>query len=311
MNQEMVNTYYKLKPYIPRLLQVVIRSQFIRLKRRRYNNTWPIDREAGNVPENWQGWPGNKRFALILSHDVDTLMGQEKCERLAEIEQRLGFRSSFNFVITNRVSCGLRNFLDKQGFEIGVHGLWHDRSLYESREKFDYQAGIINGYLKEWRAVGFRSPAMHHNLEWLHGLDISYDASTFDTDPFEPQPDGMRTIFPFYVDGGRHGNGYVELPYTLPQDFTLFVLMGEKDTAIWNEKLEWICEKGGMALLNVHPDYMDFTGGKTAHGEYPADFYADFLANVKTRYEGQFWHVLPREMAHFWHLSFGAGRKLP
>ena len=30
-------------------------------------------------------------------------------------------------------------------------------------------------------------------------LNIAYDASTFDTDPFEPQPDGVNTIFPFWV----------------------------------------------------------------------------------------------------------------
>src|SRR5438093_11418122 len=40
---------------------------------------------------------------------------------------------------------------------------------------------------------------MLRNLDWLHDLDVQYDASTFDTDPFEPQPDGMDTIFPFWV----------------------------------------------------------------------------------------------------------------
>jgi len=34
---------------------------------------------------------------------------------------------------------------------------------------------------------GFSLPSMHHNLEWIGELDIEYDASTFDTDPFEPQ----------------------------------------------------------------------------------------------------------------------------
>ena len=69
--------------------------------------------------------------------------------------------------------------------------------LYRFRRVLQQRASIINAYLKEWGAVGFRSPAMHHNLEWLQDLDIEYDASTFDTDPFEPQPDGVGTIFPF------------------------------------------------------------------------------------------------------------------
>ena len=40
---------------------------------------------------------------------------------------------------------------------------------------------------------------MLRNLDWLHDLDVQYDASTFDTDPFEPQPDGRHTMFPFRV----------------------------------------------------------------------------------------------------------------
>jgi len=47
--------------------------------------------------------------------------------------------------------------------------------------------------------VGFRAPAMHDNLEWISELNLEYDLSTFDTDPFEPQSDGVGTIFPFKV----------------------------------------------------------------------------------------------------------------
>jgi hypothetical protein len=32
--------------------------------------------------------------------------------------------------------------------------------------------------------------------------------------------------------------------------------MGEKTISIWKKKLDWIVEKGGMALLITHPDYM-------------------------------------------------------
>jgi hypothetical protein len=52
---------------------------------------------------------------------------------------------------------------------------------------------------------------------------------------------------------GSLPRGYVELPYPLPQDFTLFTVMREKDIDIWKKKLDWIVEKGGMALLITHP----------------------------------------------------------
>jgi len=68
------------------------------------------------------------------------------------------------------------------------------------------RAAKINNYIREWNAAGFRAPAMHHNLDWIRELDIEYDSSTFDTDPFEPQPDNVNCIFPFWVPriaGGR------------------------------------------------------------------------------------------------------------
>ena len=81
-----------------------------------------------------------------------------------------------------------------------------------------------------------------HNLEWISDLEIQYDASTFDTDPFEPQPDGVETIFPFWVSRPSSLNsqlstlnhprsGYVELPYTLPQDSTVFNFLGKRPSA--------------------------------------------------------------------------------
>ena len=153
------------------------------------------------------------------------------------------------------------------------------------------------------KAVGFRAPAMHHNLEWIHALNIEYDASTFDTDPFEPQSDGCRTIFPFWVHNGSYRKGYMELPYTLPQDFTVLVLMKDMNLSIWKTKLDWIARHGGMALLNTHPDYMSFGGGKLRYDEYPAEKYLEFLEYIENKYSGQYWHVLPREMARFWKMN--------
>jgi hypothetical protein len=272
-------------------------------------HNWPIAEEAGIPPENWSGWPDGKRFALVLTHDVDTMEGQEKCLQLARLERELGFRSAFNFVITNNVSPDLRLNLNENGFEVGVHGLIHDRSLYESRETFRRQALIINKYVAGWGAAGFRSPAMYHNLEWIHDLEIKYDASTFDTDPFEPQPDGVGTIFPFFVKRDDAGNGYMELPYTLPQDFTLFILLQERDIRIWKQKLDWIAGKGGMALLNTHPDYMQFDCMGKAYEEYPVGYYLEFLEYINSRYEGCYLHALPREMARFWFDTYNSPPK--
>jgi len=139
---------------------------------------------------------------------------------------------------------------------------------------------------------------MFHKLDWLHDLDIEYDASTFDTDPFEPQPGGCNTIFPFWVPKPG-GGGYVELPYTLPHDFTLLALLGESSADTWVQKLDWIATHGGMALLNVHPDYLRFSGERSTRRTYPVEFYENFLKHVRQRYGESFWNPLPRELAAF------------
>lgn len=301
--------YYRVKPLIPRSLQIALRRKVVLRKRSLFKNIWPIDEKASITPDGWTGWPENKKFALVLTHDVDTTKGQVKCYELEKLERELGFVSSFNFVPERYDACQkerfkvcsrLRHFLENQGFEVGVHGLRHDGDLYRSEKIFKEHAKRINHYLREWGSVGFRSPSMHHKLEWIHDLNIEYDTSTFDTDPFEPQPEGVGTIFPFWVQGNSHKDGYVELPYTLPQDFTLFILMKEKNINIWKKKLHWIVEKGGMALVNVHPDYMNFGVGNLGNEEYPAKYYRDLLEYIKLTYEGQYWHALPKDMARFW-----------
>ncbi len=253
--------FYLLKPWIPRPFQLFLRRWMTLKIRSRFSHVWPIDPAAGQQPEGWPGWPEGKRFALVLTHDVDTARGQDRCLELAELEKEVGFRSSFNFVPRRyAVSAEVRKKLVDSGFEVGVHGLYHDGKYFLSRSLFRQRAVLINKYLREWNAVGFRAPSMLHNLEWIGDLEVEYDASTFDTDPFEPQADGMRTIFPFLVPRTNGRSPYVELPYTLPQDFTLFVLLGCRDITVWKEKLEWIVSHGGMALLNTHPDYMRFDG---------------------------------------------------
>jgi hypothetical protein len=141
---------------------------------------------------------------------------------------------------------------------------------------------------------------MLHNMDWLHELDIQYDSSTFDTDPFEPQPDPAGTIFPFRVPSENGKGGYIEIPYTLPQDFTLFILMKRKNIDIWKRKLDWIAARGGMALMLVHPDYIRPKGFPQGKEEYTIDYFRKILEYVKHEYEGQYYHALPREMVSMW-----------
>lgn len=298
--------YYFTKPMIPRALRIAVRRWIAGRKRRHVTDTWPVKPGSEQPPEGWPGWPHGKQFSLVLTHDVEGREGVLKCRQLMQLELKYGFRSSFNFVPEGgyAVPRELREDLTRNGFEVGVHDLQHDGRLYSSRQGFSEKAKRINHYLKDWGASGFRSAFMMHDLEWLNKLNIEYDASTFDTDPFEPQPDGVNTIFPFWVSGGN-GHGYVELPYTLPQDFTLFVLFREQTIDIWQKKIDWIAKHGGMALINIHPDYIDFTGKSCAHKEYSAALLEGFLQHISTRFSGRYWNPRPCELANWYSRTCG------
>jgi len=300
----MKKIFYTLKPLIPRSVQIFLRRKLINIQRKKFKDAWPILHSAAAKPDNWKGWPEDKQFALVLTHDVELQGGHDKCKQLLQLEKELGFKSSFNFVPERyKVSPELRKYITEQGFEVGVHGLYHDGKLFQSKDIFDERSKKINNYIKEWNSKGFRAPAMHHNLEWIRELNIEYDLSTFDTDPFEPQSDGVGTIFPFWIEGNGTKNSYVELPYTLVQDFTLFILMKEKSIRIWKEKLDWIAKNGGMALLNVHPDYINFEN-KTRLEEFPVQYYSDFLKYVKETYAGKYWNTLPSEIALYFKRTY-------
>jgi glycosyltransferase involved in cell wall biosynthesis len=326
------SVYFRLRPLLPRHLRVAVRRRVAQRKQQLVPGPWPIDPRAGRTPKAWPGWPSGKQFAVVLSHDVETGAGVSQCEALANLEETLGFRSSFNFVPEGGydIPATLRHNLHHRGFEVGVHDLHHDGRLYSSRTAFRRNANRINHYIQEWGASGFRSAFMLHRLEWMHELDIEYDASTFDVDPYEPQPDGATTIFPFWIPATtekyrpadpnssagitapRGRNGFIELPYTLPQDSTLFVYLGHRDIELWKRKTDWIAEHGGMLLLNLHPDYVEFPDNRGERSTYPPEFYQQLLTYIREKYSGSYWHATPREVALFVRNAYhGEGPRRP
>ena len=124
--------------------------------------------------------------------------------------------------------------LRQRGFEVGVHGLRHNGRLFDSKSSFMQYANRINSYAKKWSAAGFRSELTFRQPEWMQALEIEYDLSFFDTDPFEPICGGTMSIWPFFI------GHFVELPYTLVQDYTLTSVIGENSPRLWLEKVDFI-----------------------------------------------------------------------
>ncbi|XZE54976.1 hypothetical protein SH139x_000962 [Planctomycetaceae bacterium SH139] len=227
-------------------------------------------------------WPNAAPFSLVLTHDVETKEGVEKIDRLAAIEEALGFRSCWNIVpYKYKTDAGLIRSLRERGHEIGIHGYNHDGKLFLNKKTFDARVPLINQAIEELGTVGFRTPMVHRNLSWLQQLNIKYDSSCFDIDPFQAMPGGVQSWWPFRV--GK----FIELPYTLPQDHTLLVTLGESTDRIWQLKLEEIRRFGGMALVLTHPDYLD--------SPERLGIYRGFLESIQNEHTP--WHALPSEMA--------------
>lgn len=293
--------YYLLKPFLSQKVTHFMRRLHSGAASKASILEWPIEPRytrfqwevlrqalllAGKTETDFRYfWPDGKQFAFILTHDVETADGQRDIPVLADLEESMGFRSSFNFVPERyQLDLGLMADLRQRGFEIGVHGLKHDSKLFGSYLGFKRQAVEINHYVREFQAEGFRAPYTHRNPDWMQLLEVQYDLSFFDTDPFEPMPGGVMSMWPFTI--GR----FLELPYTLPQDSTLFNVLGETSPRIWMDKLSFIIKFHGMALMLVHPDYSSKGIAKQC--------YRAVLEEVKAR--GDYWHALPLQVASWW-----------
>lgn len=301
-SRRLTRVYYRLKPLLPRASQVWLRRLYAPVQARKRFPTWPAEpllvdnlhaevraqlRETGAeriplVPF----WPHGHRYAAVLTHDVEGPVGIKRIPQLLEIERRHGFASSWNFCAEwYEIPPDTFAMLRRAGCEIGLHGIKHDGRLFESRETFTEELPKIHHYLREWDVAGFRSPATHRNAEWMQELDCLYDSSFFDTDPFEPQPGGCCSIFPFFF------GDVVELPITLVQDWTLWAILRRNDIGLWRDKARWVAERHGLVNVIVHPDYVD-SPKRLAQ-------YEELLVFLKNELPGG-WHTLPRDVAAWW-----------
>jgi hypothetical protein len=292
--------YYRVRPALPRRTQVALRRAFTRVQERTRFPRWPLEPAledlygrmfalfaelAGEPLPLIAPWPGAYRSALVLTHDVETAAGLAHVDLLRDLELAAGLRSSWNLVPERyRIPDSLVHELHASGFEVGVHGLRHDGLDLESLRRLGGRLPAMREHAERWDAVGFRAPALQRRWEWMQLLRFDYDSSYPDTDPFEPQPGGCCSLLPFF-------NGdQVELPITLPQDHTMFVLLSRPDETLWIEKAQEIVERGGMALLITHPDYMLDEQRLKAYERFLATYADDPLV----------WKPLPRELSAWW-----------
>lgn len=298
------HAYYAIRPLLPRHVQIALRRAFSRIQARSDFPRWPIEpalhdlvdlvlqRTAdavGDVVPSIAPWPRKRSWALVLTHDVETRRGLDAIERLRAVEESLGLRSAWNLVPERYpVPDSLVEDLKAAGCEVGVHGLRHDGRDLEAWDTPQSRVPEMRRWAGRWGAVGFRSPATHRVWEAMPELGFAYDSSYPDTDPFEPMAGGCCSWLPFF------NHDLVELPITLTQDHTLFVIL-RRDESLWHEKVDFLRARGGMALVIVHPDYMLEDDRLAA--------YRRLLQAVRD--DPELWAPLPHEVADWWRRRAG------
>jgi hypothetical protein len=303
LSDSQLTFYYRVKRLLPSEFWLTLRRVFIRLGKPPAFPAWPLERgverllrfyalcqllaaDAEQASFQWF-WPQRYHAALILTHDIESEEGMRLALELADLEQERGLRSSFNVVGAQyEIDHGILHDLRERGFEIGLHGLHHDRSLFSSREEFERQLPALVEAAQCLGAEGFRSPATYRVLEWLPELPFAYDCTVPHSDPYEPQPGGCCSLWPYMI--GR----IVELPYTLPQDHTLFTLLHKRSVEPWLDQVRSIEQRFGLIQCPSHPD-RGYLGDPDKRA-----IYCELLDAVAER--ERLWKALPREVADWW-----------
>jgi hypothetical protein len=300
--------YYFFRPILP----VRVRKHLQRLHWRGWTDIpfprWPVDvtveslmrsavgllLERGGVrefPFIWF-WPDGAPGCVMVTHDVEGAAGSRFCGELMDLDDRFGIRSSFQVVpeapwSSKASTRQLVEQLKRRGFEVNVHDVNHDGRLFRDRERFLRHAATINARGREFGTRGFRSGAMYRRQDWIASLDISYDMSVPNVAHLEPQRGGCCTVLPFFIDH------VLELPLTAAQDYTVFQVLGDYSTRLWQEQIGRILEQNGLVSFIAHPDYLI---EPRARGVYE-----DLLRLLtRLRAERGVWIAQPAEIDGWW-----------
>ena len=297
--------YYALRPLIPTALRRTLQRLYMRGWKRVAFPRWPIDDTVDGIVERLlllcarsQGiervpfiwfWPDGAPSCAIVTHDIETSDGLDRCGWLMDIDEKAGIRSSFQIVPEDRysVSAAFLDAIRTRGFEINVHDLNHDGRLFSSHEEFLRRVKKINAYARAFGARGFRSGSLYRHADWYDALEVAYDMSIPNAGHLEIQRGGCCTVMPYFI-----GN-VVELPLTTTQDYTLFHILNDFSNDVWKNQIESIMSRHGLVSLIVHPDYQTDDRARRAYSTL-----LDQLARL--REAGRCWLGLPGDVERWW-----------
>jgi hypothetical protein len=260
--------YYLIRPLLPVPVRKHLQRRYLRDWRSIPYPSWPVDTSLDRffmgildlvvqavgepLPVVWF-WPEGRRACVVLTHDVETHVGLDRCLGLATLDASVGARASFQFVPERRygVPDALIEELRARGCDVNIHGLNHDGNLFRDRATFAERVPRIREHAERVGAAGFRSPVLYRNAEWLAELGFAYDMSIPNVGHLDPQRGGCCTVLPFFL------GETVELPLTTVQDYSLLHVLEDRDLSLWRQQLALVTDHFGLACFNIHPDYLD------------------------------------------------------
>jgi hypothetical protein len=206
-----------------------------------------------------------------------------------DMDDDFGIKSSFQIIPQDRyrVTTGFLDEIRSRGFEINIHDLNHDGSLFHDERRFAQQMQAVNRHGREFGARGFRAGAMYRNHQWYQALDFEYDMSVPNVAHLEPQRGGCCTVFPYF------NGSLVELPLTTTQYYALFHFVREYRSELWQHQIDSILERRGLITILVHPDYVREKRAQPVYQQL-----LERLASLRSY--NDVWIPLPHEVSTWW-----------
>jgi len=297
--------YYTVREFLP----ISVRRQFQRMYLRGWKNltfpTWPVDftvdtlhekflrlsmkaMQVQQVPFIWF-WPDGAPACVVMTHDVETTVGIDFTSSLMDVDDSYGIKASFQVIPGGRyeVRADYLEEIRRRGFEVNVHDLKHDGSLFQDHAEFLRQAARINEHIRSFQAQGFRSGAMYRKPEWLGALNMSYDMSVPNVAHIETQRGGCCTVMPYRI--GK----ILELPLTMTQDYSLFHMLGDYSIGLWKTECDQVLRRNGLISFIVHPDYVVEQRARNV--------YLNLLGYLSHLIADKgLWTALPRDVNRWW-----------
>jgi peptidoglycan/xylan/chitin deacetylase (PgdA/CDA1 family) len=206
-------------------------------------------------------WNG-KKYACLMTHDVDTRKGLQNAKQLKKLEEKYDLPSAW-YIPLKHYKLNLETIKELANYgEIGAHDTKHDGKLAQipKRKLIErvLEAKQTLGKIIGQPVKGFRAPILQHNIKIIQALEeagYAYDTSIPTWEPKQPytmKPHGIATTYPLTL------YGLTEIPVTLTQDHQLLYVLGltpEEAIRKWLDMISVIKNLGGLCTFLIHPDY--------------------------------------------------------